>query len=952
MIDGRLGVLVLNHELWGRVEEIFHAALERTPEERPAFLDEACGDNPELRSYVETLISKDENGGSLLENPVLPHIAATAETRESLVGLRCGPYRILSLLGAGGMGEVYQAHDDRLGRDVAIKTLPREFVSDPGRLSRFRREARTLASLNHPNIAAIYGLEESDQGDFLVMELVEGETLRGPLPIATALEHGGQVAEALGAAHEKGIIHRDLKPANVIVTPQGRVKVLDFGLAKAIWGANEHPDLSKTATMTGVETMAGHVLGTPGYMSPEQAHGGAVDQRTDIWAFGCLLYELLTGKRAFAGATNAETIAAVLERDPDWHALPAKTPAGIRDLLRRCLQKDAGKRPQQISTAAKIIAQSQRRRNRWVATSVVAALAILVAGAALFLRAPVRPSDQSQWVQLTEFTDSVAQPALSPDGRMVAFIRGPSNFLGPGQVYVKMLPDGQPVQLTHDSDIKLSPAFSNDGTRIAYTTYMTQDFSWDTWVVPVLGGEPQLWLKNASGLVWAGPRQLLFSEIKMGLHMGIVASAENRMNARNVYMPAGEACMAHRSYLSPDGKSVLLVEMDDDHLWSRCRVVPADGSSTGRLIGPPGGCTFGAWSPDSKWMYFTSNAVGGNHIWRQRFPDGQPQQITSGPTAEQGIAMDPDGRSLITAVSLASTSLRMHDANGDREIVTEGNATEPKFTPDGARLCYRMVKEPPSEYNFFREAGELRVMDIRSGRSEPLVRGLEVADYDISPDGREVVMQIADEHGKQKFWLAPFDRSTPPRLIPNAEGNGPRFGRDGEILFRVREGIRGGDTVGSVYRIRRDGSGLAKAFKEQVLFLISVSPDRRWVFVWAPASSSGSPVFELLPIDGGNPVVLGTAVRLAWSPDGATVAFNSPFGAIMPANRQYLIPLPPGQSLPPIPAGGFRSEKEIAGLPGARSVDNVDGLWPGMKGGTYAFYRGAVQRNLYRIPIP
>jgi Tol biopolymer transport system component len=535
---------------------------------------------------------------------------------------------------------------------------------------------------------------------------------------------------------------------------------------------------------------------------------------------------------------------------------------------------------------------------------------------------------------------------------MVAFIRGPSTFLGPGQVYVKMLPDGEPRQLTHDGNIKLMPAFSNDGTHIAYTTYMNQDFSWDTWSVPVLGGEPQLWLKNASGLTWTGPQQLLFSEIKMGLHMGIVAAAENRMGVRDVYLPVGNACMAHRSYLSPNGKSVLVVEMDEDHLWSPCRLVPSDGSSTGRLVGPPGGCTFGAWSPDGKWMYFTSNAAGGNHIWGQRFPDGQPEQITSGPTAEQGIAMASDGRSLITAVSLTGTSLQMHDANGDREIVTEGNAAGPKFTPDGTRLCYRMVKEPPSEYNFFREAGELRVMNLKSGRSEPLVRGLEVTDYDISADGREVVMQIADDHGKQRLWLAPFDRSTPPQPIPNAEGNSPRFGRDGEILFRVREGIRNGDTIGSIYRIRHDGSRLAKAFEQPVLFLVSVSPGHQWVFVWAPASGNGSPIFEVLPMDGGNPVVLGTAVRLAWSPVGATIAFYSPFGAIMPANRWYLVPLAHGQSLPPIPAGGFRSEGEIARLPGARRVDNVDGLWPGIESGTYAFYRGAAQRNLYRISIP
>jgi eukaryotic-like serine/threonine-protein kinase len=942
----------MDQERWVRVEELFHAALERGTETRQTFLEDACEGDTDLRQQVELLLTKEQEAGSFLETPAMRDATVTQMAIAIALGRQFGPYRIVSLLGAGGMGEVYRAHDSKLGRDVAIKTLPVEFALNPERLSRFRREARTLASLNHTNIAAIYGLEESEGVDCLVLELVEGETLHGPLPVATALDCAGQVAEALEAAHEKGIIHRDLKPANVKVTPQGRVKVLDFGLAKAVWSAEQNADSSKTATMTGLETMAGHIVGTPGYMSPEQARGGEVDERTDIWAFGCLLFELLTGKRAFQGETQSDTIAAVLEREPDWQTLPAQTPAKVRDLLRQCLQKKQGRRLSYIADARRTIEKVRRGRNRWRAAAVTAAaLATVAAGMALWTRGPARLSDRSQWVQLTKFTDSVTQPVLSPDGRTVAFIRGPSNFLGPGQVYVKMLPDGEPAQLTHDGNIKLMPAFSSDGTRIAYTTYMNRDFSWDTWVVPVLGGEPQLWLKNASGLVWTGPQQVLFSEIKMGLHMGIVASAENRKSARDVYLPAGEACMAHRSYRSPNGKSVLLVEMDEDHLWSPCRVVPADGNSPGRLVGPRGGCTFGAWSPDGKWMYFTSNAVGGNHIWRQRFPDGQPEQITAGPTAEQGIAVAPDGRSLITAVSLTSTSLRLHDANGDREIVTEGNATEPKFTPDGARLCYRIVKEPPSEYNFFREGGELRVMDLKSGRSEPLVRGLEVTDYDVSADGREVVMQIADEHGKQKLWLAPFDRSTPPRLIPNAEGNAPRFGRDGEILFRVREGIRNGDTIGMIYRIRRDGSEMAKAFEQPVLSLVSVSPDHRWVFVWAPASGNGSPIFELLPIDGGNPLVLGTAVRLEWSPDGSTIAFNSPFGAIMPANRRYLVPLAHGQSLPPIPAGGFRSEEEIVRLPGVRGVDNVDGLWPGIESGSYVSYRGAVQRNLYRIPI-
>lgn len=356
--------LAVKQELWRRAEDLFHAALERTPEARRVFLDEACGDDTELRRQVEMLVSKDEHAGSFLEKPVLADVPGTLGARGSLVGRQYGPYRILSPLGAGGMGEVYRAHDSKLGRDVAIKTLPPEFARDPERLARFWREAHTLASLNHPNIAAIYGLEESAELDYLVLELVEGDTLHGPLPIATALDRACQVAEALEAAHEHGIIHRDLKPANVKVTPEGRVKVLDFGLAKVIGGTEVSQDASQTASGTGAGTAPWHIVGTPGYMSPEQARGAVVDQRTDIWAFGCLLYKLLAGKRAFEGETVSDTIAAVLEHEPDWQALPRDTPARVRDLLRQCLHKDASRRLRSIRDARTIIEEVQRGLNR------------------------------------------------------------------------------------------------------------------------------------------------------------------------------------------------------------------------------------------------------------------------------------------------------------------------------------------------------------------------------------------------------------------------------------------------------------------------------------------------------------------------------------------------------------------------------------------------------------
>ncbi len=687
-------------------------------------------------------------------------------------------------------------------------------------------------------------------------------------------------------------------------------------------------------------------------MSPEQASGKEVGKRGDIWAFGCLLYELLTGKRAFPGETQSETIAAVLEREPAWQALPAKTPTKIRELLRQCLQKDANRRLDSIADARRIIEEAQRGWNRWRVAAVAAAVLALVAiGAALWLRGPARPADRSTWVQLTKFPDSVTQPALSPDGRMVAFIRGPATFAGPGQVYVKILPDGEPVQLTHDNIAKMSPAFSPDGARIAYTTYWDREFSWDTWAVPVLGGEPQQWLKNASGLVWTGPRQVLFSEIKMGAHMGIVAAEESRMGARDVYLPAEEPSMAHRSYLSPDGKWVLLVEMDQDHLWLPCRVVPMDGSSTGHRVGPPGGgCTAGAWSPDGKWMYLTSNAVEANHIWRQRFPDGRPEQVTSGPMEEEGVAMSPDGRSFVTAVALQNTSLWIHDAKGERGISLEGNVADPKFTPDGRKLCYRIVREAPNESQWYRDAGEVRVADLESGRSEPLVRGFQALDYDISADGRQVVMETADGEGKPRIWLAPFDRSSPPRQIPNVEGGAPRFGPGGEILFRRMEGkpsMEGRN--GFIYRVRPDGTGARKALAEPILLLGDVSPDGRWLLSWAPLHGYGPPAYQVFPLDGGPPILMGS-INFNWSPDGSSMAIWSDVGAIIPEGRNYLVPLPRGHALPRIPAGGFHSEEEIAHLPGARRID-ADAVRPGPSPDVYAFCRVTVQRNLYRIPI-
>jgi serine/threonine protein kinase len=950
----------MNQADWQRAERLFHAALELAPQARGAFLDDSCSGDTDLRRQVEFLLANEQQAGSFLEGRPREDLTATVAPVRSLLERDLGSYHITARLGAGGMGEVYRAHDRRLGRDVAIKILPPEFARDPARLARFRREARALASLNHPNIAAIYGLEEFDGVDCLVLELVEGDTLagelqrRGPIPLPTALEWARQIVLALEAAHRGGIVHRDLKPANVKVTPDGRVKVLDFGLAKAVSGA-DHPDpvsYPVTATGIGLETVVGHIVGTPGYTSPEQARGQVVDQRTDIWAFGCLLYELLAGARAFKAESVSATMSAVLEREPEWHRLPTSTPAKIRDLLRHCLQKDVSRRLQNIADARRVIEQLHGWNHWTTVAASLAAVAVVAVAAVFWLPTPAPVTDPSKWAQLTNFPDSVSQPVLSPDGRMIAFIHGPSTWIGPGEVYVKLLPNGEPVQLTHDALTKSNPVFSPDGTRIAYTTYMDREFSWDTWVVPALGGEPRKWLKNASGLIWTAPGQLLFAEIKMGLHMGIVAADENRMGARDVYLPKPEPNMAHISYLSPDRKWVLLAEMDEDHKWEPCRVVPADGSSQGRKVGPPGGgCTSGAWSPDGKWIYLTSNAVGTNHIWRQRVPDGQPEQVTSGPTEQAGVAMAADGRSFVTAAALQNSSLWIHDSKGERQISVEGNAADQKFTSDGRKLLFRMVKEPPSEYSWYRDLGEVWVADVESGRAEPLVRGLRAHEYDVSADGRHVVMATLDSARKPRLWLAPLDRSSAARQIPNVEGGAPRFLPSGDILFRVVAGSSAVGSLGYVYRMHRDGSGLTKALEQPVLIMGDVSPDGNWLTAWALLPNNGPPATQAFPLDGSRaPIALGSAIRLAWSRDGTCVAVLSAFGSVVPEGRSYIVPLPRGQALPRVPVGGFQAEQDIAGQPGTRSIDINEAI-PGATADTYSFHRGVVQRNLYRIPI-
>jgi hypothetical protein len=435
---------MMNAPRWDRVKQVFQEALERPAPDRAAYVREMCGEDAALRAEVEALLEAHQDAGAFAAEPAIEllHGLGVMDEDEPVVsaaklqpGRRLGGYEIQAMLGAGGMGEVYRARDSQLGRDVAIKVLPAAFVTDRERLARFEREARLLAALNHPHIGAIYGVEHVDGVRALVLELVEGETLadriaRGPIPVAKALPMARQVADALEAAHEKGIVHRDLKPANIKIAPDGTVKVLDFGLAKVSEGAGS--DLSQSPTLTLSKPHDGVLLGTVAYMSPEQARGQSVDKRADIWAFGCVLYEMLTGRAAFPGETVSDHIAAILEREPVWAALPATTPVGVQRVLRRCLEKDPKRRLHDIAdarieidealTAERIPATPRRRRGQllmfaWAAAAIAATAAVggYVAAARISIKPP------PTYKQLTFRREMIFSARFATGGRSIVY---------------------------------------------------------------------------------------------------------------------------------------------------------------------------------------------------------------------------------------------------------------------------------------------------------------------------------------------------------------------------------------------------------------------------------------------------------------------------------------------------------------------------------------------------
>jgi DNA-binding winged helix-turn-helix (wHTH) protein/Tol biopolymer transport system component len=586
-------------------------------------------------------------------------------------------------------------------------------------------------------------------------------------------------------------------------------------------------------------------------------------------------------------------------------------------------------------------AASPPRRKALVWYMGVGACVVIALGSVALYRWPHRRLEV-RYTQLTDFTDSAVAPTLSPDGHMLAFIRGGDAFLTADQIYVKMLPNGEARRVTDDSRPKYGLAFSPDGSEIAYTVLEAPGPAFNTYEVSALGGEPQLLLRNAAGLVWLDSGRLLFSEIQSGIHLGVVTATVTRSGLRDIYFPAHERGMAHYSSPSPDRRWALVVEMNGNGDWSQCRLVDLDGQRLPRSVGPMGACTSAGWSPEGEWMYFTAWVEGQNHIWRQRFSGGAPEQITFGPTEEDGVAVEPDGRGLITSVGVHQSAIWIHDGSGQRPLSSEGEVVSwPVFNPDASVLYYLLRRgEGPG--------AELWRTMVDSEKSETVFPGISMAAFDISPDGKQVLYATAASDGKAPLWVAPVDRSSPATRASIFDVQSPHFGDHGQILFQRTEGSRN-----YLERMNPDGSHSSKVSQYPIADFQGVSPGRHWAIVnVAGTPESNRTAIMAIPLDGGVPRrICASFCTPVWSPDGKFLFVPVVDPSRTDPGRSLAIPLGPGETLPILPADGIAPSAEANVVRGATSVARGE-LTPGRDPEHYAWVNTTIHRNLYRISLP
>ena len=766
-------------------------------------------------------------------------------------GRRLGPYEIGAPIGSGGMGEVYRAHDTKLDRDVAIKVLPEEFAADKERLARFEREAKLLASLNHPNIAAIYGLEDSDGVRALVLELVEGPTLaeriaEGPIPVDEAIAIARQIAEAFEAGHEAGVVHRDLKPANVKVREDGTVKVLDYGLAKALEGGaarSGDSELSQSPTLTRHGTQVGTILGTSAYMSPEQAKGKRVDERADVWAFGAVVYEMLTGKRAFAGENVSDTLAAVLRSEPNFDALPAEVPASLRRVLQLCLTKDVKQRFHAIGDVRLVIdgafealggvQPSGQASGRSVVFWLVAGVALAVTVAALVSRTPAETTPVQKFTLTTVMADPIGAHHVSPDGRHIVGIG--RDAAGENVLWLRSLDTDEDVALPGTEGVRrLSVFWAPDSSRVAFQAN-------DALQAVDLTGAPPKRIAEYTGLLrggtWNTDDVILFSGSEGGrltirkvpASGGTVtevtaldASRQEESHRFPFFLPDGERFLFTSrgaegyqgihvgnltsgettellqafSYVAYAEPGYLLYVRDETLLAQRIDLSTLElegapqavvsGVSSSRVTGGRGFSV----SRNGMLVYKPTGFTGARLTWLDRIGRVVPSTLADDEREAMGFALSNDGS--LAAVARWNFQLR-RGSELWRLDLSRGVSTRLTGAGGGddrarSRSADTPVWAPDGRRLVYRVQGRnsLAVLDVESREGDDLSFdvGAPSIPTDWTPDGR-FIAYVSDQTGRSEVWIASFPDGARPQRLSLAGGTGPRFSANGRELFYV-----------------------------------------------------------------------------------------------------------------------------------------------------------------------
>ena len=756
------------------ISRLFHAAVARSPEQRRSFVAAVCADDEPLKRELESLLAADGAAAGFLERPAAEGFARDGMNPGRFADTRLGDYEVGALLGAGGMAEVYRARDVHLGRDVALKILPPRFADDPERLARFTREARLLAALNHPRIGAIHGLERVDAHLFLVLELVEGPTLAdrladGPLAVDEALRLAGHIAEALEAAHGRGIVHRDLKPANITLTADGSVKLLDFGIAKDMLGGLTGIDAQWNREISA----AGRIVGTVAYMSPEQARGRNVDPRTDVWAFGCVLYEMLSGRPAFGGDTPSDVLAAVLASEPDWSALPPSTPAPIASLLIRCLEKSPARRVSEIAnarieiegalhTAAGLASAPAVTRPTWPARAARRAVLVVplvtLAGYVTWRTWSPPPPIEAVWPVLSPAQSSGAHlrrltfesgyhasPSWTPDASMLVFAADRDDNV---DVWLQHARGGQPLRLTDDGAADWQPAVSPDGSQIVFRS---ERAGGGLFVIPVLGGVPRRvtsfghwpqWSPDGTHILFV-ERMVRTTDAPPTLYVARLSGGLPRIVAETIGQQAPAFCCFRGAAWHPDGRRVSALSTDFGRRWIFVTYDVGTGASvvSDTSSGPAGLVegdealgderSFGslAWAPAGDAIYFLAYSEGVRSVWRVQVDrvtlrwDASPERVTTGPTSIRDFSLSPSGDRIVFSTyedslhlwTLPRDAANGHLAGSGSVIRTDSEwAVAPDVSPDGSRLAYVDTRTGRQE---------IRIKDLATGADQALFSG-------------------------------------------------------------------------------------------------------------------------------------------------------------------------------------------------------------------------------------